>query len=227
MDAAFLDLQRALSSLSQRDNIDEVNVTRYDANASPIMTIALSHNEIKDMNELRKIAENYMRNELVRVDGIADIQLSGQEKAIVEISTDAYMLEAFGLTADGIASQITSLNQNVSGGTITDNDIQYTVKGVNLINSIEDIENIIVAFKENTTSSSGSSSTQSTTGSSKPKAPIYLKDVATVSIRNQEPENIARYNGERCLGISIYKENKYNTVDAVDGLVLQYGVENQ
>ncbi|WP_018338069.1 efflux RND transporter permease subunit [Butyricimonas synergistica] len=219
MDAAFLDLQRALSSLSQRDNIDEVNVTRYDANASPIMTIALSHNEIKDMNELRKIAENYMRNELVRVDGIADIQLSGQEKAIVEISTDAYMLEAFGLTADGIASQITSLNQNVSGGTITDNDIQYTVKGVNLINSIEDIENIIVAFKENTTSSSGSSSTQSTTGSSKPKAPIYLKDVATVSIRNQEPENIARYNGERCLGISIYKENKYNTVDAVYNLI--------
>lgn len=219
MDAAFLDLQRALSSLSQRDNIDEVNVTRYDANASPIMTIALSHNEIKDMNELRKVAENYMRNELVRVDGIADIQLSGQEKAIVEISTDAYMLEAFGLTAENIASQITSLNQNVSGGTITDNDIQYTVKGVNLINSIADIENIIVAFKENTTSSSGSSSTQSTTGSSKPKAPIYLKDVATVSIRNQEPENIARYNGERCLGISIYKENKYNTVDAVDNLI--------
>ena len=219
MDAAFLDLQRALSSLAQRDNIDEVNVTRYDANASPIMTIALSHNEIKDMNELRKIAENYMRNELVRVDGIADIQLSGQEKAIVEISTDTYMLEAFGLTADGIASQITALNQNVSGGTITDNDIQYTVKGVNLINSIQDIENIIVAFKENTPSSSGSSSTQSTTGSSKPKAPIYLKDVATVSIRNQEPENIARYNGERCLGISIYKENKYNTVDAVDNLI--------
>ena len=218
MDAAFLDLQRALSTLSQSDNVDELNVTRYDANASPIMTIALSHDEIKDMNELRKIAENYMRNALVRVDGIADIQLSGQEKAIVEISTDPYMLEAFGLSASDIASKITSLNQNVSGGTISDNDIQYTVKGVNLINSVEDIENIIVAFKENTSSTSNASS-QSSTGSSKPKAPIYLKDVATVSIRNQEPENIARYNGERCLGISIYKENKYNTVDAVENLL--------
>lgn len=218
MDAAFLDLQRALSTLSQSDNVDELNVTRYDANASPIMTIALSHDEIKDMNELRKIAENYMRNELVRVDGIADIQLSGQEKAIVEISTDPYMLEAFGLSASDIATKITSLNQNVSGGTISDNDIQYTVKGVNLINSVEDIENIIVAFKENTSSTSNASS-QSSTGSSKPKAPIYLKDVATVSIRNQEPENIARYNGERCLGISIYKENKYNTVDAVENLL--------
>ena len=51
------------------------------------------------------------------------------------------------------------------------------------------------------------------------KAPVYLKDVATVSIRNKDPENLARYNGERCLGISIYKENKYNTVNAVENLL--------
>ena len=218
MDAAFLDLQRSVSSLSQNESIEEVNVTRYDANATPIMTIALTHNEVKDMNELRKIAENYMRNELVRVDGIADIQLNGQEQAIVEISTNPYMLEAFGLTADGIASQITAINQNVSGGTITDGDIQYTVKGVNLITRLQDIENIIVAFKENSSSGSSSSS-ESTSSAGKTKAPVYLKDVASVSIRNKEPENLARYNGERCLGISIYKENKYNTVNAVENLL--------
>ena len=218
MDAAFLDLQRSVSSLSQNESIEEVNVTRYDANATPIMTIALTHNEVKDMNELRKIAENYMRNELVRVDGIADIQLNGQEQAIVEISTNPYMLEAFGLTADGIASQITAINQNVSGGTITDGDIQYTVKGVNLITRLQDIENIIVAFKENSSTGSSSSS-ESTSSAGKTKAPVYLKDVASVSIRNNEPENLARYNGERCLGISIYKENKYNTVNAVENLL--------
>lgn len=218
MDAAFLDLQRSVSSLSQDETIEEVNVTRYDANATPIMTIALTHNEVKDMNELRKIAENYMRNELVRVDGIADIQLNGQEQAIVEISTNPYMLEAFGLTADGIASQITAINQNVSGGTITDGDIQYTVKGVNLITSLQDIENIIVAFKENSSTGSSSSS-ESTSSAGKTKAPVYLKDVVSVSIRNKEPENLARYNGERCLGISIYKENKYNTVNAVENLL--------
>lgn len=30
---------------------------------------------------------------------------------------------------------------------------------------------------------------------------------------------MVRYNGERCLGISIYKENKYNTVNAVENLL--------
>lgn len=218
MDAAFLDLQRNLSQISQMDGVDELNVTRYDANATPIMTIALTHNEVKDMNELRKTAENYMRNELVRVDGIADIQLTGQEEAIVDIATDPYLLEAFGLTVDAIAQRIEGLNQNVSGGTIQDNDIQYNVKGVNLLGSIEDIENIIVTFKESsTTSETTTASTQSTQTSV--KAPVYLKDVATVTLRNEDPENIARYNGERCLGISVYKENKYNTVNAVDNLL--------
>ena len=204
MDAAFLDLQRNLSQMSQEDGVDELNVTRYDANAAPIMTIALTHDEVKDMNELRKVAENYMRNELVRVEGIADIQLTGQEEAIVDISTDPYLLEAFGLSVDEIAQKIEGLNQNVSGGSIQDNDIQYNVKGVNLVSSIEDIKNVIVTFKESTATSS-TETTSSQSSRSTVKAPVYLKDLATVSLRNEEPENIARYNRERCLGISIYK----------------------
>lgn len=214
MDAAFLDLQRSLSAISQNTEVTSLNVSRYDANATPVMTLSLTHNEIKDMNELRKIAENYMRSELVRIDGVADIQLNGQENAYIEIKTDAYMLEAFGLTADAIASKIESVNRNVSGGTIVNEDIQYTVKGVNLIKNIADIENIIVAFKE-PAADAGSGSANA---SSNVKAPVYLKDVARITSRNKDPENIARFNGERCLGISIYKENKFNTVKVVENI---------
>lgn len=213
MDAAFLDLQRAMSQIAQDDEITSLNVSRYDANATPVMIISMSHREIKDMNELRKIAENYMRSELVRLDGIADIQLNGQENAFIEVKTDAYMLDAFGLTAETVASKIESVNQNVSGGTIVNDDIQYTVKGVNLLESLEDIENIIVAFKE------PSSNNESTTGSSSSvKAPVYLKDIAKIELKNKDPENLVRYNGERCLSISVYKENKYNTVNAVENI---------
>ncbi|MCC8173898.1 MAG: efflux RND transporter permease subunit [Odoribacter sp.] len=210
MDAAFLDLQRSLSSISQNSEVTSLNVTRYDVNAQAVMTIALTHDEIKDMNELRRIAENYMRNELVRLDGVADIQLNGQENAYIEIKTDPYMLEAFNLTVDEIASKIESLNRNVSGGTIVNEDIQYTIKGVNLIRNIEDINNIIVTFKEPSSDASGASSNV--------KAPIYLRDVANVYATNKDPDNIARFNGERCLGISIYKENKFNTVKVVENV---------
>lgn len=212
MDAAFLDLQRSLSQISQNTDVTSLKVSRYDANAAPVMTLALTHAEIKDMNELRKIAENYMRSELVRLDGVADIQLNGQENAYIEIRTDPYMLEAFGLSADDIASKIESVNRNVSGGTIVNEDIQYTVKGVNLIRNMEDIGSIIVAFKEPGTGE------EKAAASGNVKAPVYLKDVAEIKAINKDPDNVVRYNGERCLGISIYKENKYNTVKVVENI---------
>ena len=215
MDAAFLDLQRSISQISQNEDITSLNVSRYDANATPVMIIAMTHEEIKDMNELRKIAENYMRSEFVRLDGVADVQLNGQEEAYVEIKTDAYLLEAFGLTAETVASKIESVNQNVSGGTIVNEDIEYTIKGVNLLETLEDINNVIVAFKDPSSTSTENSTTSTSTSV---KAPFYLKDIAEVSLRNKDPENLARYNGERCLSLSIYKENKYNTVKAVENI---------
>ena len=90
MDAAFLDLQRSMSQIAQDEEITSLNVSRYDANATPVMIISMSHKEIKDMNELRKIAENYMRSELVRLEGVADIQLNGQENAFVEVNRLLY-----------------------------------------------------------------------------------------------------------------------------------------
>lgn len=214
MDAAFLDLQRSMSQIGQNKEITSLNVSRYDANAAPVMTIAMRHRDITDMNELRKIAENYMRSEFVRLEGVADLQLNGQEEGYVEIKTDSYMLDAFGLTAETIASKIEGLNQNVSGGTIVNDEIQYSIKGVNLLKSLEDISNIIVAFKTSTnTDTPGNTSSQTNV-----KAPIYLKDVARIELCNKEPENLARYNGKRCLCLSIYKENKYNTVQAVENI---------
>ena len=49
--------------------------------------------QITDMNELRKVATNYIRNELVRLEGIADVELSGVEENEVRIDTDPYKLE--------------------------------------------------------------------------------------------------------------------------------------
>ncbi len=213
MDEAFLDLSRAISQYSSDDNIESITISRYDANADPVMEIALTNENTDDMNELRKIAENYMRSELVRLDGVADIQLNGQENAYVEIKTNSYMMEAYGLTPSTIASKIEALSENVSGGTVLYENTQYTVKGVNLLSSVEDIENIVVAFNSTASTETTDGTTTVTNGS-----PVYLKDIAEVALVNKEPDNICRFNGERCLGINIYKENKFNTVQAVKNI---------
>ena len=210
MDEAFLDLQKALNSFSQNSDIESFDISQYDPNASPVMIIGFRNKSIINMDELRKVAENYIRNELIRIEGVADVKLTGQEESQIVIETNKYILESFGLTSDGIASQISNYNKNVSGGSIVDLGLKYTVKGVSVLEDISDLENIVVGFKQSTT--------VTVSGTANEKIPVYLRDVATIKIENKDPLNIITINGERCLGLSIFKEPKYNTVDAVKNL---------
>nr|WP_321410091.1 efflux RND transporter permease subunit [uncultured Carboxylicivirga sp.] len=215
IDEAFIDLQKALTTVSQNDDIDELNITRFDPNASPVIKAAFKNEEITDMNELRKVAENYIRNELIRVEGIADVRISGDEEAQVLVVVDPGLLEVNSLTMSSVLSTITSFNQNVSGGSIEEMGQNYIIKGLSALTDLEDVQNLVVKTTESSTSTA-STNTATTTSSS--TAAILLKDVASVRFQNQEPETIVRLNGERCLGISVYKETRFNTVEAVEKL---------
>jgi HAE1 family hydrophobic/amphiphilic exporter-1 len=217
MDEAFLDLQKELNSFSQNSDLDRFTITQYDPNAAPVMIVGLRNDKINDMDELRKVAENNIRNELVRIEGIADVKLTGQEESEVVIETNKYLLESYGLTTDAIAAQIMNYNRNVSGGSIVDLGLKYVVKGVSVLENISDLENIIVGFRQST-SQTGMGSTQGS-GTSASGIPVYLRDVASISFENKEPDNIVTINGVRCIGLSVYKEPKFNTVEAVKSLI--------
>jgi len=217
MDEAFLDLQKELNSFSQNSDIEDFTISQYDPNAVPVMTIGLKNENITNMDDLRKTAENYIRNELVRIEGVADVKLTGTDESEVVIETNRYLLESFGLTSDGIAAQINNYNRNVSGGSIVDMGLKYVVKGVSVLEDIEDLGNIIVGFKETATAGSlpGITSSPVTLSS---RVPVYLKDIATIGFANKDPENIVTLNGERCIGLLIYKEPKFITVEVVKSL---------
>lgn len=224
MDEAFLDLQKELNSFAQNNNLDNFTISQYDPNASPVMVVALKNDNIQNMDELRIVAQNYIRNELIRIDGIADIRLAGDEESEVVIETNNYLLEAYGLSPSDIAQQIRSYNMNVSGGSIVNLGTRYTIKGVSVLENINDLEDIIVTFKESAYSAASASSPLSQSNPSgastnnSSRTPVYLKDVATISYSNKEPDNMVTINGERCIGLSIYKEPLYNTVQAVESL---------
>jgi len=212
MDEAFLDLQKALTSISQNSEIEEFNITQHDPNAAPVMIIAMFHPEITDMDELRRTGENYVRNELIRLEGIADVAVSGTEEKEVVIETDPLKLQAFGLSPSELASAIQNMNRSISGGSIVEMGKRYIIKGTGLVRRIEDIENIVISYRSKSTDQ-----TVATTNTD--KAPILIKDVALVRFVNKEPKNIVRYNGQRCVGLSVYKETGANTVQAVEQLL--------
>lgn len=215
MDEAFLDLEKAMSSFSQDSRVTDLRISQKDPTTAPIMIIGFSNPDITDMAELRKVADSYVSNELMRVEGVADVSLAGDEFTNLVIEADPYKLQAFNVTVDNISSRIQESNQRVSGGRISEQGFQYLVTGSNTLTDETAFGNIIVGYKNTEAAQQGTRVGEFASAS---MAPIYLRDVADIHFENREPENIVRVNGKRSIGISVFKEMDYNTVKAVEGV---------
>ena len=218
MDEAFLDLEKAMNSFSQDSRITDLRISQKDPTTAPIMIIGFSNPDITDMSELRKMADSYVRNELMRVEGVADVSLAGDEFTNLVIDADPYKLQAFGITVDNISSRIQENNQRVSGGRITEQGYQYLVTGSNTLTDETSFGNIIVGYRNTEAQQRQVGEFESAS-----MAPIYLRDVANIHFENREPDNIVRVNGKRSIGLSVFKEMDYNTVKAVEGIKTSLG----
>jgi hydrophobic/amphiphilic exporter-1 (mainly G- bacteria), HAE1 family len=215
MDEAFLDLQKNIVTFEQNSDADEISISRFDPNSSPVIEAAFVSENNQNMAELREIAEKQIVNELVRLDGIADVQLTGDIEYQVIISANPAILKINGLTSNDIINAIDSYNSNVSGGYIEESGQQYIIKGTGIIEKPEDLLDLVVGYR------SGNNSSTSSDGS-EDETPILLSEVASVSIGTSDPKNIVSLNGVRCLGISLYKETGYNTVKAVETITREF-----
>ncbi|MBR5277011.1 MAG: efflux RND transporter permease subunit [Bacteroidaceae bacterium] len=221
MDEAFLDLQKAMNTFAQDEKLTKLEITQNNPNTDPIILVGMSHDHITNMADLRKIADSYIRNELIRVEGVADVTLTGGEVSNLVIKTDPYKLAAYNLTVDAISRQIVEENQRLAGGRVVEMGEQYIVSGVNMLRSEEDFGNIIVSYKNIEATAGGTANVQASAAGGS-KAPIYLKELAEISFENERPENIVRINGRRCIGLSVYKEMQHNTVKTVEGVVKRF-----
>ncbi|WP_416865756.1 MAG: efflux RND transporter permease subunit [Imperialibacter sp.] len=227
MDEAFLDLQKSLSSFSLNDDIDEFAISQFDPNATPVMILGIYNPASNDFDALRRVAETNFRNELIRLPGIAEVRLSGEQEKEIVLETDPHLLASFGLTVNDLVAKIQSYNRNVSGGFIEELGKKYIIKGLGIIEHPEDLESLVVGY---TTRQAAASTTPVTTTSAEAtqttnnqsvnsnESPVLLREVAKLKIMDKEAGSIVRVNQRRSLGMSIYKETRYNTVNAVNEL---------
>lgn len=213
MDEVFLDLQKSMAEFSQNSDIETLTVSQHDPNSTPTMVVILSElisdpdsdstpaNPVKpDLDSLRKVAENNLRNQLVRLPGVAAVETVGEVTRQIQVKTDLSRLQAYGLTLDQLSNTIKNSNRDTSGGSIVEMGVKYIIRGIGEFSSSKDIGNLIVSNKQSPTSAA--------------KIPIYLRDVASVEYVPGDPDNIVRFNGTRCIALEIFKESDFNTMEA-------------
>ncbi len=94
--------------------------------------------------ELRTIQDWFMRRELKRVPGVADIAILGGLLKQYQVLVDPLKLKSFSLTLEDVFSALASSNKNTGGGYLKVNNEQYVVRGIGLLSSLEDIRNIVI-----------------------------------------------------------------------------------
>jgi cobalt-zinc-cadmium resistance protein CzcA len=114
-----------------------------------------------DVMELRTIQDWIVRKEMLGTPGVADVNSYGGYLKQYEVSVNPERLRAMNITLNDIFDALGKNNQNTGSAYIDKKPNAYFIRGLGLISSIEDINNIVVKSTEN-------------------GVPVLIRDVANV-----------------------------------------------
>lgn len=117
------------------------------------------------IREVAAINEWVVERELLSVPGVASIASFGGEEKMFEIKVNPAELVNYDLSPLEVFDAVSKSNINVGGDIIQKGSQAYVVRGIGLLESVEDIENILIEVKGGT--------------------PIRVRQVATVSVSSK------------------------------------------
>ncbi|MFT3934212.1 MAG: CusA/CzcA family heavy metal efflux RND transporter [Chitinophagaceae bacterium] len=118
----------------------------------------------KTARELKTLQDWVIERQFLGIPGVGDVVSFGGEVKTFEIKVNPQKLASYDITPLDVYNAVAKSNINVGGDVIVDNSQAYVVRGIGLLNNIEEINNIIVDNINGT--------------------PILVKDVAEVNNSN-------------------------------------------
>ncbi|MFD2597486.1 efflux RND transporter permease subunit [Sphingobacterium corticis] len=128
------------------------------------------------IKEVSAIQDWVIERELLSVSGVADVVSFGGEEKIYEIRINPTELKNFDLSPLDVYEAVSRSNINVGGDVIQQGDQAYVVRGVGLLDKIEDIGNITIKLNGST--------------------PVLIKNVADVEVSNKPRLGQVGYNDD-------------------------------
>jgi multidrug efflux pump subunit AcrB len=208
LDAAATDVANALSKISARlpTGIRPPQIFKISQATQPTMTLALSLEPgyPTDLRKIRELADNQIKEDLLRVPGIANVEVFGAWQPEVQVIIDPDRLKRFSLNLNDVMGALASQNQNIPQGLIIRKEGQYIFKMEGQVKKPEELNNLVIGRKEGGT--------------------IHLRDVAVIESGVQERQSAYRGNGREAIGLNILRgQNGHilDTIQAAEGALPQ------
>ena len=203
MAAAETHISSAVNDIPFVSGVEEPTVGRFNPDQFPVIQFSVLSD--RDAAELQGIVKSRVLPALSDVEGILQVQATGEIERRVQITVDADRLTANGVSLFQISNSLRENNVSLPAGAIFEGGQAVLAKTTHTFSSIDDLKNLAVGMSES--------------------GPVFLDDVADVSLGAAAPRSISRTNGKPSVGVTVVKEAEANTIDvtaavrdALDGL---------
>ena len=151
-----------------------------------------------NLRDLRTLQDWYVRYQLNAVPGVAELASVGGYVQQYQVDVDPNRLRAYNLPLSVVVEAVERSNNNVGGNVVEQAGQWAVVRGVGLIESTADVENIVIGAQNG--------------------IPIYIRNVADVKIGNAFRTGTLDKNGKEAVGGVVIARYGVNTLEVIDAV---------
>lgn len=149
-----------------------------------------------NLADLRTIEDFTIKQQLSAVPGVAEVASIGGYVMQYQINLDPYRMQSYRVTLGQVFSAIGANNANVGAKVVEQNGQEFIIRGLGLIESIDDINNMVITQNNN--------------------VPIYIRDVASVTAGPDFRRGVLTKSGYEAAGGIVIQRMGENTLNVID-----------
>ncbi len=199
LDAAATDVANAISKIAGRlpQGVRPPQVFKISQATQPVMTLAIAPKpgSPADLRKLRELADNQIKEELLRNPEIANAEVFGGHQPEIQVTVDQDRLNRFGISLGEIMAAVSAQNQNIPQGMVTNRQGQYLFKTEGAARKVQELASLVIARRD--------------------AGIVHLRDVARVEPGIQEPQSAYHGNGKEAIGINILRGQNGHALDTI------------
>ena len=194
MDFAALEVREKFARIKNQlpKEIEKPVIAQFQQGDVPVFIVAAT-SERRTTEEIRKIVDQWMKEGLKRVPGVANVEVAGGRERKILVEVDQTRLAAFGIPIDEVTSSLGANNLNLLSGEVERSVDRFLVRVIGEFDSIDQIKNLPLR--------------RTPEGSI-----IRVKDVLAVKDSYLEPSEYSRLNIKPVVTVYVQKESTKNTI---------------
>jgi hydrophobic/amphiphilic exporter-1 (mainly G- bacteria), HAE1 family len=200
IDAAAQDVNSAIASAARQlpatmpapPSFRKVNPADF-----PVYYLALTSQSLP-LSTVNEYAETYLAQRISTINGVAQVQVFGQQKYAVRVQVDPNALAARGVGINEVEQAVAQANVNLPTGTLYGKDRMFAVQATGQLQDAAAFRPVIVAYRNG--------------------SPVRLQELGRVIDDVQNDKLAASFKGKRGIVLAIQRQPGTNTIDVVDSI---------